>query len=230
MNRPIIAARGLRKVYRPGGPQVEALRGIDLEIQAGAFVVLLGPSGGGKTTLLNLLGGISKPTSGELIVCGVNLTQSSSAGLAAYRRDHIGIVFQFFQLLPTQTALENTALALLARGVPWTQARQEARRMLEQLGLGSRLDHHPNELSGGEQQRVAIARAIVGHPTLLLADEPTGNLDSENAAEVMGLLVRLHKELGVTCILATHNPDFCDAATMVLQLRDGLLHSSHLIL
>ncbi len=219
----LISAKNLQKIYQPGRLAVEALRGVNLDIAPGAFAVLLGPSGGGKTTLLNLLGGLSRPTSGSLVVCGVDLAQANAADLNRFRRSQVGFVFQFFNLLPSQTALDNVALAMLARGLGWTSARREAQQALERLGLASRLGHRPGELSGGEQQRVAIARALVGRPTLLLADEPTGNLDSENAAEIMRLLAALREDFHLTCILATHNPEFSRLATQVIELRDGLI-------
>jgi putative ABC transport system ATP-binding protein len=221
----LVTARSLCKTYHPGRLNVEALRGIDLDISAGSFVVFLGPSGSGKSTLLNLVGGISRPSQGTLQVCGVDVSQVGQADLARLRREHVGYVFQFFNLLPSQDALENTALPLLARGISWSEARRQARSTLEQLGLGERLAHRPSELSGGEQQRVAIARAVVGRPELLLADEPTGNLDSENTRQIMSLLIELHRELGLTCILATHNPAFCEIASQVIELVDGAIRS-----
>lgn len=219
----LITARSLHKTYRSGRLIVEALRGVDLDISAGAFVVLLGPSGSGKSTLLNLIGGISRPSQGALQVCGVNLSHASPAELTRLRREHVGYIFQFFNLLPSQNALENTALPLLARGTAWAEARQQARSTLEQLGLAQRIGHRPSELSGGEQQRVAIARAVAGKPELLLADEPTGNLDSENTLQIMEILGHLQRKLSLTIILATHNPAFCQMASQVIEIVDGTL-------
>ncbi len=220
---PFILAQDLSKTYQQGRLQVEALRGVNLAIPAGAFVVILGPSGGGKTTLLNLIGGISRPSGGSLVVGGLALDRVKRATTVRYRREQVGFVFQFFNLLPALSACDNVALTLLARGVGWREACQRSRHVLCELGMGDRLDHRPVELSGGEQQRVAIARAVVGKPRLLLADEPTGNLDAESATQTAELLQRLHHQGSLTCLLATHNEQFCRFATTVYEIRSGVV-------
>jgi putative ABC transport system ATP-binding protein len=220
---PIIKAAGLRKVYRRGRAPVEALRGVSLELWPGDFLAIVGPSGGGKSTLLHILGGIDRPTEGSLEVAGVCLDGASEAALTRFRRQHIGFVFQFYNLLPSLTAVDNVALALLAQGQAWPAARAAAAAMLGEVGIGHRAGHRPAELSGGEQQRVAIARAVVGQPALVLADEPTGDLDSATAEEVMGLMVELNERLGITFIVATHNQALAGRADRCLRLVDGRL-------
>ena len=220
----LIQARGLEKRYRRGKVQVEALRGVDLDIPSGAFVVIVGPSGGGKTTLLHLLGGIDRPTSGQIRVNGQTLETASESELTRFRRDHIGFVFQFYNLLPSLNALDNVILPLLARGWSWKKASQSGQAFLERVGLQARWRHMPGELSGGEQQRVAIARALVGEPSVILADEPTGDLDSVTSGEIIQLMVHLNQQLGSTFIIATHNQTLCQYATATYEMRDGLLH------
>ena len=220
----LIQARGLEKRYRRGKMQVEALRGVDLDVPSGAFVVIVGPSGGGKTTLLHLLGGIDRPTSGQIRVNGQTLETASESELTRFRRDHIGFVFQFYNLLPSLNALDNVILPLLARGWDWKKASQSGQAFLERVGLQARWRHMPGELSGGEQQRVAIARALVGEPSVILADEPTGDLDSVTSGEIIQLMVHLNQQLGSTFIIATHNQTLCQYATSTYEMRDGLLH------
>ncbi len=220
----LIQARGLEKRYRRGKVQVEALRGVDLDVPSGAFVVIVGPSGGGKTTLLHLLGGIDRPTSGQIRVNGQTLETASESELTRFRRDNIGFVFQFYNLLPSLNALDNVILPLLARGWAWKKASQSGQAFLERVGLQARWRHMPGELSGGEQQRVAIARALVGEPAVILADEPTGDLDSVTSQEIIQLMVRLNRQLGSTFIIATHNQAACQYATHTYEMRDGLLH------
>ena len=220
----LIQARGLEKRYRRGKVQVEALRGVDLDVPRGAFVVIVGPSGGGKTTLLHLLGGIDRPTAGQIRVNGQTLETASESELTRFRRDHIGFVFQFYNLLPSLNALDNVILPLLARGWSWKKASQSGQAFLERVGLQARWRHMPGELSGGEQQRVAIARALVGEPAVILADEPTGDLDSVTSGEIIQLMVRLNQQLGSTFIIATHNQTLCQYATSTYEMRDGLLH------
>jgi ABC-type lipoprotein export system ATPase subunit len=219
----IIQARGLLKIYHQGRVPVEALRGVDLEVPSGAFVVIVGPSGGGKTTLLHLLGGIDRPTAGQVHINGKALEKASEADLTRFRRDHVGFVFQFYNLLPSLNALDNVILPLLAKGWAWKKARQQGQAMLERVGLQARWKHKPGELSGGEQQRVAIARALVVEPLVILADEPTGDLDSATSAEVIQLMVDLNHQSGVTFIIATHNQQICQFATLTYEMRDGLL-------
>ena len=216
-----IRAVDLARTYEVGETEVEALRGINIEVVAGQFVALVGPSGSGKSTFLNLAGGLDRPTSGELWVDGVELSASKEKVLTEHRRKRVGFVFQSFNLLPRLTALENVALPLMFVGVPEEKRQQRARELLNQVGLEERLEHRPTQLSGGEQQRVAIARALVARPTIILADEPTGNIDSATGTEIMDLLRRLNKEQGVTLLLVTHDADAAAFADRVIQVRDG---------
>ncbi|WP_208761216.1 ABC transporter ATP-binding protein [Microbispora hainanensis] len=212
---------GLTRSYRlDGGVQVDALRGADLRIGQGEFAAIVGPSGSGKSTLMHLLGCLDRPTSGTLLVNGVDVATLDDARLADLRNRTIGFVFQSFHLLPRTSALDNVALPLVYRGAPRAVRRERARAALEAVGLGHRLTHRPSQMSGGEQQRVAIARALVGDPRVLLADEPTGNLDSRNGEEVMGLLERLN-EGGVAVVLVTHDADVAARARRQIRVRDG---------
>jgi ABC-type lipoprotein export system ATPase subunit len=220
----LIEAAGLGKVYMRGNEEVIALRNGHLSVSQGEFIVIIGPSGGGKSTLLHLLGGIDRPTQGELHINGVDLVAASDAALTRFRRDNIGFVFQFYNLLPSLNALDNVILPLLARGLGWKASRQLGSAMLEQVGLDHRQKHTPGQLSGGEQQRVAIARAMVLEPCVILADEPTGDLDSASAKSIITLMLDLHQRLGVTFIVATHNLDLLKVAGRAYQLVDGLLN------
>ena len=207
--------------YQLGSADVDALKDINLEIDQGEFVALVGPSGSGKSTLLNLLGGLDHPSEGEIIVQGVALQTASEGELTRHRRHSVGFIFQTFNLLPTLTALENVALPLMLSGIGKTERSQRATELLERVGLGHRLDHRPTEMSGGEQQRAAIARALVNNPKIVLADEPTGNLDSSTGGEVMNLLRELNSERGVTLIVVTHDPEVAAYADRIIHLRDG---------
>ena len=218
---PLVQARGLAKSYRSGERRVEALRGIDLDVDRGEFVLIMGPSGGGKSSLLNLLGGLDRPDAGTLIVAGVGVHDASQRALDEFRRRHIGFVFQFFNLIGTLDATDNVALALVAQGVDWRSARHKARGILDELGIGSRSDHRPAELSGGEQQRVAIGRAVAAEPDVLLADEPTGDVDAATTTGIMSLLTMLNRERGVTVIAVTHDQTLTGYASRLLTLRDG---------
>jgi putative ABC transport system ATP-binding protein len=209
--------RGLTRVFGEGDLAVRALDGVDLEIPKGEFVVLLGPSGSGKTTLLNVVGGIDGATSGSVSVGGVDLSALDAAGRTEFRRDHLGFVFQFFNLIPTLTALENVRLIAEISG----SDEADSRAALEAVGLGGRLDNFPSGLSGGEQQRVAVARAVAKAPPLLLGDEPTGALDLETGRAVLDLLRRLNRERGITMLLVTHSAVISEMADRVLHLRDG---------
>ncbi len=200
----LVLAKDLRKVYRIGGSEVAALDGLDLAIGAGEFVAVVGVSGSGKSTLLNLLGGLDRPTSGSIEVDGRPLEARTEPELARYRRRTVGMVFQAFHLLPALTALENVALPLAFAGVPRRERDGRARQALERVGLAGRIGHRPPELSAGEQQRAAVARALVNRPRILLADEPTGNLDRRNSEEIMGLLAAANRE-GAAIVLVTHN-------------------------
>ena len=222
---PMIRVRDLRKTYQMGAIEVPALRGVSFDIQRGEFVAIMGPSGSGKSTLMNLLGCLDTPSGGQYILDGLPVEQLDRNLLAAVRNRKIGFVFQQFNLLPRQTALENVALPLIyLGGVSAAERRDHAQEVLEVVGLGDRLHHRPRELSGGQQQRVAIARALVMRPALLLADEPTGNLDSHSSAELMALFQELNGQ-GLTILLVTHEADIAAHAARVLTVHDGLLDS-----
>jgi len=221
---PLIEADGLYMHYDIGGLQVPVLRGVDLRIETGTSVAVAGPSGSGKTSLLLLLSGLERPAAGRIRIDGTDLAALDADGLADLRRDRIGIVFQSFHLLPSLSALDNVALPLRLAGV--RGAHQPATEMLRRVGLADRLRHRPSQLSGGEQQRVALARALVHRPRLLLADEPTGNLDDHTAEAVRELLFGLNRELGTTLVLVTHDLDFAARCDRVLRLHDGQLHET----
>jgi putative ABC transport system ATP-binding protein len=222
----VVRTVGLTRRYKMGDAFVDALRGVDLTIARGEFVALVGPSGSGKSTVLNLIGGLDRPTSGQVWINGIELSASDERTLTRHRRQHVGFVFQSFNLLPRLTAEENVALPLMFSGVLEKERRARARVLLERVGLGPRLAHRPTQLSGGEQQRVAIARALVGQPALLLADEPTGNLDTTTGAEIMALLKELNQERGLTLLVVTHDPEVAAFADRVVQLRDGRIQDS----
>jgi putative ABC transport system ATP-binding protein len=220
--QPLISVRDLTKTYDLGEMQVRALRGVALDIHAGEFVALTGPSGSGKSTLMHLLGCLDRPTSGQYLLNGRDVSRVGKRELAAVRNSDIGFVFQGFNLLPRTSAIENVELPMLYAGVRSArERRQRAAEALTSVGLGERLGHHPNQLSGGQQQRVAIARALVNHPKLLLADEPTGNLDTRTSIEVMGIFQRLNREQGLTIVLVTHEMDIAEYGTRILRFRDG---------
>jgi putative ABC transport system ATP-binding protein len=218
----ILSAEGVRKVYRSSGEEVIALHGLDLEIGRGEFVAVMGPSGSGKTTLLNCLSGLDEIDAGRVLVEGKSIHELSDADRTKHRASAMGFIFQAFNLIPVFTATENVELPLLLNNVPEREARRRARETLARVGLGHRLDRRPPELSGGEQQRVAVARALAGSPTLVWADEPTGNLDSEMAAAVMDLLAELHEE-GLSIILVTHDAGVAARADRLLTVKDGRL-------
>jgi putative ABC transport system ATP-binding protein len=216
-----VELRDVTRTYRMGELQVHALRGLDLMVSEGEFLVIVGPSGSGKTTTLNLIGGLDSPTSGELIVAGTDVARYDEVQLTAYRREKIGFIFQFFNLLPTLTARENVEFALELVQQNGKAVRQGALDLLARVGLGERADHFPSQLSGGEQQRVAIARAMAKDPDILLCDEPTGNLDFRTGQQILGLLQKLTGEEGRTVILVTHNTAIGRMAGRVVHLRDG---------
>jgi putative ABC transport system ATP-binding protein len=216
----MIRMRGIRKVYTTGRVEVEALRGIDLDIASGEYVAVVGPSGSGKSTLMNLLGCLDTPSSGEYVLSGEAVAGLDRNRLAEIRNRHVGFVFQNFNLLPYATALENVELPLLFAGVAAQQRRQRAGAMLERVGLADRVDHKPTELSGGQMQRVAIARALVNRPALILADEPTGNLDSASGHAIVDLFGELHAA-GQTIVVITHDQGIATLALRVVQIRDG---------
>jgi putative ABC transport system ATP-binding protein len=213
---PVFRARALTKTYRMGEAEVHALRGVDLEIRAGEFIVLLGPSGSGKSTLLNILGGLDTPTTGEVRFLEHDLSAADEAALTRYRREHVGFVFQFYNLIPSLTARENVALVTDIAARPMSPA-----EALTWVGLGERLDHFPSQLSGGEQQRVAIARAIAKRPQVLLCDEPTGALDYTTGKLVLEVIAKINAELGTTSMVITHNAAISGMADRVLRLGDG---------
>jgi len=224
----LINLHDLHKIYDAGSAPVHALRGVSLTIEAGEFVALVGPSGSGKSTLMHLLGLLDHPTSGTYEFDGRDVGRLSRAALSRLRNEKIGFVFQGFHLLPRQTAWENVAMPLVYAGVsPWKR-RSRAVGILQLVGLADRIDHRPNQLSGGQQQRVAIARALVNQPRLLLADEPTGNLDSATGAEILAEFRRLHREEGQTVILVTHDPQVASAADRAVTIRDGRIVSDTL--
>jgi putative ABC transport system ATP-binding protein len=222
---PAFEAVAVSRSYRMGGGTVDALRGVDLRIDAGEFVAVLGPSGSGKSTLMNVLGCLDRPTSGVVRVDGHDVDHLSDAELARLRNRTIGFVFQSFQLLQRTTATDNVALPLVYRGVRRPERRRLAREALGAVGLGHRLDHRPVQLSGGEQQRVAIARALVGAPRVVLADEPTGNLDTRTSDDVIATFARLNRDLGVAVVLVTHEADVAAAARRRITMRDGRIES-----
>jgi len=220
---PVVHLRGVTRTYRRAGAPVQALRGIDLDVHSGELVVLMGPSGCGKTTLLHLLGGLDRADDGEVRVAGHDLRTAPQGALDRLRQRDVGIVLQSDNLIATATARDQVALRLLARGDSWRAARHEAERLLSLVGLSARLQHRPAELSGGEQQRVALARALAGDPRLILADEPTGELDSDTTRGIITLLEITNRDLGCTMIIATHDPLFADGGRRVVRMRDGLV-------
>ena len=220
MTPPIIRTRELGKQYVMGDTVVHALRGVSLDIAPGEMVAVMGPSGSGKSTFMNVVGCLDRPSSGRYELAGDAVEELSADALAAIRNRRIGFVFQQFNLLPRTSALENVELPLLYTGMPRQERQARARRRLEQVGIGERSDHHPRQLSGGQQQRVAIARALVNDPVLILADEPTGALDSRTSVEVMALLQQLNRE-GITIVLVTHENDVAHFAGRIINFRDG---------
>ncbi len=219
----IVRIEALKKAYKRENFNVEVLKGIDFDVKKGDFIALMGPSGSGKSTLLNLLAGIDRPTSGRIVIAGQDMSRLSETDLAHWRHRHIGFIFQFYNLLPVLTAFENVELPLTLSKLDKKQRRVRVQTALEVVGLSDRMDHYPRQLSGGQEQRVAIARAIVTDPTLLLADEPTGDLDSESAHEVLNLLEQLNEEHHKTIIMVTHDPGAASRAHHQIRLNKGLL-------
>jgi putative ABC transport system ATP-binding protein len=219
----LVEIRGVTKTYRRGSERIEVLHGVDLDIPQGDFLALMGPSGSGKTTLLNLIGGLDTPTGGQIVIGGQRIDQLSSRELARWRAAHVGFVFQFYNLMPVLSAQRNVELPLLLTSLSATERRRRANIALTLVGLGDRARHKPRELSGGQEQRVAIARAIVSDPTLLICDEPTGDLDRATAAEILTLLQMLNREHGKTVVMVTHDPKAAEYARRRLLLDKGTL-------
>ncbi|MBV8730116.1 MAG: ABC transporter ATP-binding protein [Acidobacteriia bacterium] len=220
MSEGIIEVQNLHKTYQMGKVGVHALRGVDLDVEPGDFLTIVGPSGSGKSTLFHIIGGLTPPTSGEVRLAGQNLAKLTETGRTNLRKRYVGFVFQRFNLLPNLTARDNIAVARYIAGAP-NKPDPQFEEVLRFLGIAHRLDHKPNALSGGEQQRVAIARAIVNHPAILLADEPTGNLDTENSETVLELLKNLNEQFGQTTLMITHNPDAAAYGHHTVHMRDG---------
>ena len=219
----VAKTENVTRVYKIGTVETQALRGVSLSIENGEFAALVGPSGSGKTTLLQLLGCLDRPTSGRVLINGKDVSQLNRNQRADMRRGTIGFIFQFFALIPTLTAYENVELPLLLTGSPPAERKERVTALLESVGLPERANHRPDQLSGGEQQRVAVARALAGSPSMILADEPTANLDTANGEAVMETMVRLNKETGVTFVFATHDPRVIKYARRVITLRDGVI-------
>ena len=226
MAAPIISLHGVRRIYPMGSQVVPALDDVSLDVQAGEFVAIVGPSGSGKSTMMHILGCLDRPTAGSYELAGTPVASLDDDGLARLRSQAIGFVFQSYNLLPRTTALENVATPLLYQGVARAERTRRAREALERLGMGDRVSHEPTELSGGQQQRVAVARALVTEPALILADEPTGNLDSRSGADVMTLFRELHAA-GRTIVLITHDSDVAASADRQIHLRDGRIAADH---
>jgi putative ABC transport system ATP-binding protein len=223
MSEPLVQVRDVHKIYPRGAERVDVLKGLDLDVPSGEFLALMGPSGSGKTTLLNMIGGLDRPTSGQVVVGGRDLTRASSRDLARWRAAHVGFVFQFYNLLPVLTAARNIELPLLLTRLSRADRKKHVDAALELVGLADRADHYPSQLSGGQEQRVGIARAIVNDPTLLLCDEPTGDLDRQTASEILDLITELNRQHGKTVIMVTHDPLAAKRAGRVLHVDKGVL-------
>ena len=222
-NKLVIEAKNLTKTYQMGEVEVQALQGASLQVRQGELLAIMGPSGSGKSTLMNILGCLDQPTSGQYYLEGVDVAQLDDNKLSRIRGRRIGFVFQSFNLLPRTSALRNVELPLVYMGVGRGERRRRSVAALELVGLGDRVHHRPNELSGGQQQRVAIARALVTNPAIIMADEPTGNLDSKSSEEIMGIFQRLNEEQGITIIFVTHEPDIAEHTRRVVRLADGVI-------
>lgn len=224
--KPLISLKDIGKKYLIGTEVIHALRSVTLDIYKGEFVALMGPSGSGKSTLMNILGCLDTPTKGQYILNGIDVSRMSDNQLAEVRNKEIGFVFQTFNLLPRSTALDNVALPLVYAGVHKADREQRAKAVLEHVGLGDRIKHKPNELSGGQRQRVAVARALINNPSIILADEPTGNLDTKTSIEIMALIEEIHRR-GNTIVLVTHEEDIAMHAHRIIRVRDGEVENDH---
>lgn len=227
MQKALITIKDIGRKYVIGSEVIHALKSVSLEINKGEFVALMGPSGSGKSTLMNILGCLDTPSKGDYILNGINVSQMSDNDLAEVRNKEIGFVFQTFNLLPRSTSLDNVALPLIYAGAGKKERDERATKALENVGLGNRVTHKPNELSGGQRQRVAVARALINNPSIILADEPTGNLDTKTSIEIMGLLEEIHSK-GNTIILVTHEEDIAQHAHRIVRMRDGLIEKDYL--
>src|SRR5690606_23612289 len=227
MSSPLIDIKEIGRKYVIGAETIHALKSVTLQINKGEFVALMGPSGSGKSTLMNILGCLDTPTRGEYVLNGIKVSDMTDDELAEVRNKEIGFVFQTFNLLPRSTSLDNVALTLIYAGLSKTERIEKAQKALESVNLGNRVDHKPNELSGGQRQRVAIARALINDPSIILADEPTGNLDTKTSVEIMGLLEEIHSK-GNTIVLVTHEEDIAQHAHRIVRMRDGLIEDDYL--
>ena len=225
MYDPVVTLQRIWKTYTRGGTEVSVLRDLSFTIPAGTFLAIMGPSGSGKSTLLNVMAGIDRPTSGSVVVAGTRLDDLSEGDMARWRARHIGYVFQSYNLIPVLTASENVELPLLLTHLSRQERREHVKTALRLVGLGERMDNYPRQLSGGQEQRVGLARAIVSDPTMILADEPTGNLDRESAEDILTLFGRLNRELGKTIVMVTHDPRAAERAQMIRHLEKGVLES-----
>ena len=225
MYDPVVTLQRISKTYSRAGTDVSVLRDLSFTIPAGTFLAIMGPSGSGKSTLLNVMAGIDRPTSGSVVVAGTRLDDLSEGDMARWRARHIGYVFQSYNLIPVLTAAENVELPLLLTHLPRQERREHVKTALRLVGLAERMDHYPRQLSGGQEQRVGLARAIVSDPTMILADEPTGNLDRESAEDILTLFGRLNRELGKTIVMVTHDPRAAERAQMIRHLEKGVLES-----
>lgn len=224
----IISLNNIVKNYKVGTQIIRALRGIDLSIKKGEYLAIMGPSGSGKSTLMNIIGCLDTPTSGKYVLNNIDVSKQNDDDLAEVRNKEIGFIFQTFNLLPRYTAKENVMLPLIYAGVDKQKRKERAEDVLENVGLADRWSHKPNELSGGQRQRVAVARALINHPSIILADEPTGNLDSKTSIDIMNLVKEIHLK-GNTIILVTHEPDIAENADRIIKLRDGMIESDYLV-